>query len=63
METRSYGVGGPRRGGGKGRAFASRDYRMEGRDRDQVSLPDSIWPMSRIFDAFKVYLHEGPISQ
>jgi len=35
METRSYGVGGPRRGGGKGRAFASRDYRMEGRDRDQ----------------------------
>jgi hypothetical protein len=42
METRSYGVGGPRRGGGKGRAFASRDYRMEGRDRDQVSLPDSI---------------------
>jgi hypothetical protein len=31
LETRSYGAGGARRGGGKGRAFASRDYRMEGR--------------------------------
>jgi hypothetical protein len=40
LETRSYGAGGARRGGGKGRAFASRDYRMEGRggggSHDQV---------------------------
>ena len=42
LETRSFGSGGPRRGGGKGRAFASRDYRIEGGggrgaggDRDQ----------------------------
>jgi hypothetical protein len=57
LETRSYGVGGPRRGGGKGRAFASRDYRMEGRERDQVPiLPKAVDIGVQIFVTFSFYI-------